>query len=237
MTSRSQDEGGSLVHRATKAVRDHIREHDLKVGDMLPGEGHFATELGVSRAVMREAFGALAALGLIDVANGRRAKVGAIDGSVMGASLDHAVSTEQISVAEVWDVRRTVEVRIAMLAAERRTDAQATQIMALAQAMAQAVDDLPRITGNDIALHEAIADAAGNALFAQIVRSFAPLMQAAVPQAWRTRTADEKRQTMLDRHLDLARAIVARDPLAARAAMEAHFDESIGQQLLAREKG
>ncbi|HUD93546.1 FadR/GntR family transcriptional regulator [Sphingobium sp.] len=237
MTSRLQDEGGSLVNRAIQAVRDHIREHDLKVGDTLPGEGSFSMQLGVSRAVMREAFGALAALGLIDVANGRRAKVGAIDGSVIGASLDHAVSTEQISVAEVWDVRRTVEVRIAMLAAERRTDAQADRIMALAHAMAQAVDDLPRITGNDIALHEAIADAAGNALFAQIVRSFAPLMQAAVPQAWRTRTADEQRQTMLDRHMDLARAILARDPDAATAAMEAHFDESIGQQLLAKEKG
>lgn len=63
------DDGGSLVNRAIQAVRDHIRDNDLKVGDKLPGEGSFAADLGVSRAVMREAFGALAALGLIDVAN------------------------------------------------------------------------------------------------------------------------------------------------------------------------
>ncbi|NWK96404.1 FadR family transcriptional regulator [Sphingobium lactosutens] len=234
MTTRSNEEGGSLVDRAIQAVRDHIRDHDLKVGDKLPGEGTFATDLGVSRAVMREAFGALAALGLIDVANGRRAKVGAIDGSVLGASLDHAVSTEQISVAEVWDVRRTVEVRIAMLAAERRSEAQAQQIMALAQAMAGAVDDLDCITANDIAFHESIAQAADNKLFVQIVHSFAPLLRMAVPQAWRTRTAEEQRQTMLDRHLDLAKAIANGDPEAAGAAMEAHFDASIGQQLHAR---
>ena len=50
-------EGGSLVHHAVEAIRTYIRDHDLKVGDTLPGEGHFATALGVSRAVMREAFG------------------------------------------------------------------------------------------------------------------------------------------------------------------------------------
>ena len=56
--------GGSLVERAIQRVRDHIRQHDLKVGDTLPGEGQFASELGVSRAVMREAFGALSTVGL-----------------------------------------------------------------------------------------------------------------------------------------------------------------------------
>lgn len=234
MTTRTTDDGGSLVNRAIQAVRDHIRDNDLKVGDKLPGEGSFATDLGVSRAVMREAFGALAALGLIDVANGRRARVGVIDGSVLGASLDHAVSTEQISVAEVWDVRRTVEVRIAMLAAERRSEAQARQIVALATAMVDAVNDFDRITANDIAFHEAIAQAANNKLFAQIVHSFAPLLRTAVPQAWRTRTAEEQRQTMFDRHLDLAKAIANGDAQAAGAAMEAHFDASIGQQLHAR---
>ena len=111
----------SLVERAIREVREHIRANDLKVGDTLPGEGRFATELGVSRAVMREAFGALAALKLIDVANGRRARVGAIDGSVMATSMAHAVTTTQISLAEVWDVRRTLELRTVELAAGHRT--------------------------------------------------------------------------------------------------------------------
>ena len=55
-------DGGSLVSKAVQAVRNHIKAHDLKVGDPLPAEGSFAADLGVSRAVMREAFGALAAL-------------------------------------------------------------------------------------------------------------------------------------------------------------------------------
>ncbi|MBZ9646688.1 FCD domain-containing protein [Sphingobium sp. 3R8] len=231
MTSRAIDDGGSLVERAIQAVRDHIRAHSLRVGDTLPGEGAFATSLGVSRAVMREAFGALAALHLIDVGNGRRARVGAIDGSVMGASLDHAVSTEQVSVADVWDVRRTLELRIAALAAQRRTDAQAAEILAIAQAMAQECDDMAQVTRLDIALHNAIAEAASNLLFAQIMRSFAPLMETAVPRAWETRRTDTQRQDIIACHLDLAQAIVDRDPAAAAAAIDRHFDTSIGQML------
>ncbi|MFS0773243.1 FadR/GntR family transcriptional regulator [Sphingomonas sp. 1P08PE] len=224
------DEGGSLVDFAVRRIRDHIRDRDLKVGDTLPGEGQFATELGVSRAVMREAFGALAALRLIDVGNGRRARVGAIDGSVMGTSLDHAVSTAQVSVSEVWDVRRTLELRTVELAAARRSDADAAAILAAAIAMADAVDTAA-VTRHDIVFHQAVARASGNALFLQIVRSFEPLMVEAVPLAWRTRDTDEARSIVLQRHADIAHAIADRDADSAIALMNAHFDNAIGAVL------
>ena len=108
----------TLVRVAIDAVNQHIRDEGLRVGDTLPGEGFFAERLGVSRAVMREAYGALAALRLIDVGNGRKPRVGALDGSVIATSLDHAISTAQIRVGDVWDVRRTIELRTAALGAE-----------------------------------------------------------------------------------------------------------------------
>jgi GntR family transcriptional repressor for pyruvate dehydrogenase complex len=230
---RDTAESGSLVRIAMQTVSDHIRTQDLRVGDTLPGEAHFAEELGVSRAVMREAFGAMAALKLIDVGNGRRPRVGAIDGSVIAASLDHAVNTAQITVPEVWDVRRTIEVRIAALAAGSRTPAEAQHIVELAEAMADAQDDLAALTNLDVAFHSAIAAACRNALFVQIFDSFAPLMHEAVPAAWSTRTAEEQREVMLSRHRDVAQAILRGDPAAAVAAMDAHFDASIGDVLLA----
>lgn len=219
---------GSLVDHAVRRVREHIRANNLTPGDTLPGEGRFATDLGVSRAVMREAFGALAALRQIDVANGRRARVAAIDGTVMGASLDHAVATAQIAVADVWDVRRTLELRTVELAALHRTDRDAALIRDLASAMVDDQADLGTMTGHDIAFHQAIARAGGNALFLQIVRSFEALMRAAVPAAWATRTAVEQRDVMLAHHHAIADAIAARDSRAAVAAMDAHFDASIG---------
>lgn len=220
--------GGSLVDHAVRSVRDHIRANNLKAGDTLPGEGQFAIDLGVSRAVMREAFGALAALRQIDVANGRRARVATLDGTVMGASLDHAVATAQISVAEIWDVRRTLELRTAELAASRRDDRDVELLRSLARAMIDNQDDLPGMTRHDIAFHQTIARASGNALFFNIVRSFEALMTVAVPSAWRTRVAQEQRDVMLAHHLAIAEAIADRDPRAAVATMDVHFDASIG---------
>lgn len=222
--------GGSLVQQAMDAVTSYIRDSQLRVGDSLPGEGHFAGELGVSRAVMREAFGALAALRMIDVGNGRKPRVAAIDGSVFAASLGHGVSTAQISVADVWDVRRTIEERTAMLAAENRTDEQAAAIHQLVDRMAAQVDERSP-TDDDIALHTLIAEASGNPLFVAIVRSFEPLMQVAVPEAWRTRTTPEQRRSIIANHRALADAIATRDPAAAMAAMTGHFDASVGALL------
>jgi DNA-binding FadR family transcriptional regulator len=216
-----------------QAVTDYIRDNSLRVGDTLPGEGYFAELLGVSRAVMREAFGALAALRLINVGNGRKPRVGALDGAVIAASLQHAVSTAQITVPDIWDVRRTIEQRTAALAAAMRTDEEAAQITALAEAMAADKDDLAKRTAHDIAFHNAIARASHNPLFIQIVASFAPLMEVAVPTAWQTRIAKSQKQVMIDRHRAVARAISDRDPQAAAVAMALHFDDAIGDLLKA----
>lgn len=217
----------SLVNQAMRVVREHITANKLKVGDVLPGEQYFATALGVSRAVMREAFGALAALRLIDVGNGRRPRVAAIDGSVLATSLEHAVSTEQISVRQIWDVRRTLELRTVELAALNRAPSQADRILRHADAMLSARGDLSIITEQDIGFHQTIAEASGNVLFQQIVRSFEILMHVAVPTAWKTRVTDEQKQAMLDHHLAVASAIAAGDAQAAQAAMNAHFDLSV----------
>lgn len=221
----------SLVQTAIDAVTAYIRDSNLRVGDTVPGEGYFAERLGVSRAVMREAFQALAALKLIDVANGRKPRVGALDGSVIATSLDHAISTSQIGVVDVWDVRRTIEVRTAMLAAANASKAQADRIVQIAEQLEADEDADQQTTDTDIAFHLAIAEASGNELFHQIVVSFVPLMKVAIPQAWRTRQTPTERKDSVDRHRKLAQAIADRDPEGARLWMSAHFDESVGIML------
>ncbi len=223
--------GGTLVQQAMQAVTAYIRTTKLKAGDVLPGEMDFAQELGVSRAVIREAFGALAALRLIDVGNGRRARVGLFDGAAIAATLGHAVDTAQVSVPQVWDVRRTLERRTAALAALNRTDQEADEILKHAKAMATHRRNFKRMTEHDVALHQTIANASHNALFAQVVASFGLLMNEAVPAAWRTRTTDDQRTIILEGHRAIAEAIALRDPLAAERAMDAHFDDSIKRLL------
>lgn len=221
----------SLAQVAMDAVNGFIRDQQLRVGDTLPGEGYFAERLGVSRAVMREAFGALAALKLIDVGNGRKPRVGALDGSVIAASLDHAISTAQIRVIDVWDVRRTIEMRTAALAARHGSKPQKDAILALAQTLTEPAGEDETTTETDIQFHLAIAEACGNRLFQQIVASFVPLMRIAVPQAWRTRQTASDRAETITRHIRLAEAIADGDVQAAEQWMASHFDETIGALL------
>ena len=42
MATIATDQGKSLVAKAVDAVKAHIRESGLRVGDNLPGEGYFA---------------------------------------------------------------------------------------------------------------------------------------------------------------------------------------------------
>lgn len=219
------------VSRVIREITRHMRGNHLRVGDSLPGEAYFAEKLGVSRAVMREAFAALSAMNLLDVGNGRRARVGAISGSLIATSLDHAISTSQISIADIWEVRQTIERKTAILAAQHRTAAEAAEIVRLAEMLTLVRDDLEQITRDDIAFHNAIALASHNNLYVQIVASFAPLMELAVPAAWNTRNTEAERDAIVEHHRALASAIAARDVEAAAAAMHRHFDASIGDVL------
>jgi DNA-binding FadR family transcriptional regulator len=190
-------DGRTSVQVAIDAVNSHIREENLPVGDRLPGKGWFAERVGVSRAVMREAFGALAALRLVDVAKGRKPRVGALDGSVIATSLDHGISTAQVRVTDVWKVRRTIELRTAALAASNAAPDESRRIVELAEALALEDESGEATTETDIAFHLAIAEASGNTLFYRV----------AVLSAWRTRHTAEERSDVLTTHRRLASSI------------------------------
>jgi DNA-binding FadR family transcriptional regulator len=218
---------GSLVEQVVGAVNRHIRANRLGPGGALPGEGAFADQLGVSRAVVREAFRSMAMLKLIDVGNGRRARVSAIDRSVLGMVLDHAAHTDQTSIQQIYDVRRTIELRTAALAALRRTDDEAGRISELAGAMRADFHVAERVMEHDIAFHEAIATASRNPLFAVLVGAFQVITRQTWPIGWNSRATDALRMSSIEGHEAIAGSIAAQDPRAAEAAMAEHFDASV----------
>lgn len=210
-----------------EAVTGYINDNRLRSGDALPSENAFADAVGVSRTVVRQAFGALGALRLVETSNGRRPRVGTIDGSVVGIPMVHAVSTAQATVQQVWDARRALERRTAELAALQRSAAEADAIVALAQAMRAAGDDLPLQVEHDIAFHAAIAEATHNPVLALLIGSFAQLMRRTCPIGWQARRTEADRLAVFDQHDRIAEAIAAADAAAAEAAMDAHFELSL----------
>jgi GntR family transcriptional regulator, transcriptional repressor for pyruvate dehydrogenase complex len=223
------DQGGStsLVGDAIGAISRHIRERDLMPGDKLPSEALLSKELNVSRTVVREAFRSLAAMRIIELATGRRATVAHIDHGAMSLMIEHGVHTDQISIQQIYDVRRTIETRIVTLASIRRSDEEARRIVALAAAMRADAGEPEKLMEHDLAFHMALAQASRNPIYALLVGAFQGITRHTWPIGWKSRPTEASRDLMLATHADIARAVAAGDPQGASAAMSLHFDESV----------
>jgi len=216
-----------LVGRAVNAIVDDIRANGLRKGDLLPSESVMVAKLQVSRIVIREANRYLAALGILEISNGRPPRVSVPDEHVVGMLFDHVVYTKHVTVQQVLAVRRPLEVRAAALAAVRRTPEQARQIVEHAAGMRAALEDPMTMSEHDIALHAAIADASQNPLLAIMIKAFSPVTRQTWPVGWKSRTEPEEQTAMIACHEAIADAIFKQDVTGARTAMSAHFDESV----------
>ncbi|WP_313194218.1 FadR/GntR family transcriptional regulator [Shinella zoogloeoides] len=230
---RIRAEADGLLGSVVNAVKAHIRENGLQVGDWLPSEGAFSEKLGVSRSIVREAYRSLAALTLIDIGNGRRPRVAAPRADVLALVTDHAVYTDQVTIQQIFDVRRTIERRTVVLAAMRRTDKEAAGIIALAEAMQRDFHDPQKVMEHDIAFHEAIATASRNPMFALMVGSFHVVTRQTWPIGWASRASNETRQESVDGHMTIAQAIANGDPTLGEQAMVEHFDLTVKALLAA----
>ncbi|HTI02172.1 MAG TPA: FadR/GntR family transcriptional regulator [Acidisoma sp.] len=223
----SGEQPSSLVDRVMSEVSRHIRDNTLPVGATLPSEAEFAARAGVSRAVAREGFRGLAALKLIDIGNGRRARVAAADETVTSLLIEHAVHTKQVNIQQILDVRRSIELRTVVLAALRRTTREASDITSIAEEMLQRFDEPTRVMELDMSFHELVARASRNPLFSLLVGSFRVITHETWAIGWASRPNDEARRESVGSHSLIASAIEARNPQAAERAMADHFDLTI----------
>jgi len=218
---------GGLVTSTIHRIIALIRDSDLKPGAPLPSEAALSLAFSVSRAIVREALRSLSALTLIDVGAGRRARVAIPDASVLALVVDHAVYTQHVSIQQIYDVRRALEMRAVALAAMRRSEREAREISRLAAAMRNDFDDPERVKRHDLAFHALIAAASRNPMFSLIVQSFQEVTRNTWSVAWISRRTDAERLESVAAHEAIAAAIASQDPRAAEAAMAVHFDASV----------
>ena len=197
-----------------------IREKTYAVGDLLPKMRDLMVAYDVGYGVIREAMQQLVALGVVDVRKRRGAVVIQAEADL---SLDDATLAKLLSdqaVDELYELRRLVEVAAAGQAAERATPDQVRAIRAAQERVERAtgVDALSRA---DVALHAAIAEASGNAVYVKVLDSLKEVLAgvrtqvAAHPGAFEAACIE---------HAAVADAIAEGDEAAARRAMETHID-------------
>jgi len=207
-----------LYEVLVKQLLDYIAATGLGPGDLLPAERDLADRMGVSRATLAQALVALEVLGVIDVQHGTGAVL-VYRPSV--ASVLRELREHRDRMPEIVEARSTLEVKLAALAAQRRTAADLAAIEAALEAMSAEIAGGSRGTDGDELFHQAVAAAAHSSILASMMTFIAELVR-------ETRLASlgqpGRPEASLASHRAIADAITAGDPSAAAAAMQAHID-------------
>lgn len=206
-------------------LSEAILDGRLPAGGALPSEARLAENFGVSKQVVREAIRQLAALGVLEIGQGRATRVRAMDAEPLGRFWRFAVGDTRAGLAEAVELRRIIEPQVARLAARR---AEAEGLAALEAALARmraAPPGKARWIEADLDFHDQLARLSGNRLVHLQVQGLRPVIARLMERfnAVSPRGAADWTATW-DRHARVARAVAAGDPDAAEAAMLDHFE-------------
>jgi GntR family transcriptional repressor for pyruvate dehydrogenase complex len=205
-----------------RQIQQAIRENKLSEGDRLPTERELAETFGVSRSVVREAIKVLTAQGLVESRQGSGIYVRNRPIESVSRAFVLSVSPDLMSVDHLFEFRKLLEIDAARLAALRATDEQIAGLRATLDGYQPGEGPEPdwdHFSVVDDAIHEQIAEAAGNPYLTVTIQSVRALMQDIVVLiADHPGSIDEA----MRHHRRIIDAIAAHDSRLAAEEMDAH---------------
>jgi GntR family galactonate operon transcriptional repressor len=202
----------------------------LQPGDLLPSEDVLLARYGVSRTVLREALNVLSGKGLLDARPKRgtmvrpRSDWSQLDPVVLGWRRAKQHRTLERSLDQLMEVRRIIEPAAAALAAQQRTAKDLARIDAAYLAMEQAGGAVLAFVDADVAFHIACLEAAHNDFLLPVAHAIRTELMSSMRVT--NRDPEENRRVSLPLHRAIRDAIAAREPDAARLAMQRHLDDT-----------
>lgn len=222
---------------ATSGVADALSEMIQSVlppGASLPSEAELAVRFSVSRPTIREAVKMLAGRGLLDVARGRRAVVREPDGSAFSDFLVSLIQRDPKGLFDLIELRKSLEVQSAGLAARRVSRAGLVALETALQGMrdaANSADDHAATESRfhqwDVGFHEALATASGNRVLSYLFEAMAVPLRESFQLS---RRGHELRGLTVDdtiaAHAAILEGVRAGKPRAAADAMRTHIEDT-----------
>jgi len=212
-----------LTDSVTRQLMQAITDQPLRPGDELLSEAELANGFGVSKPVIREALRGLAALGVVEIQQGKLATVRAPTSEPLENFFRFVAHSTREGLREVIELRRVLETEIAALAALRITDDKVCQLEATVAKMGRHLDDVDPWVDTDLGFHILIAESTKNSLMLYLVEALNGLFRESMRLLFLQRELRDEKATHL-RHVRIFEALQARDPEAARQAMNVHFD-------------
>jgi DNA-binding FadR family transcriptional regulator len=219
-----------------RQIADLVDAGHLHEGDALPGERILAAAMQVSRPTIRLAVGTLVDAGVLEVAPGRgggiRIRSRWFPDDLRGRT---ALELNAEQLFALLEARRTLEPRVAQIAAVRGSTAQFEAMRDAVDLQEQCVDDRPKAIQAELHFHRLLWRAAGNdPLESMLVRLFRT-MSTAFDMALRT-APDKEDAIVLNR--ETLEAVSSGDLREVDLAMDRHmaYLENIAEETFGRKR-
>jgi GntR family transcriptional repressor for pyruvate dehydrogenase complex len=222
-----------IAEQVAKRILSMIKSGNLKAGDRMPTEQQMSIAFGISRPPLREALKALTLMGVLESRQGRRYTVTDLSPSRLAAPFNSMMTFAEYDLNELFQSRRLVDLELVRLCALNATEEHRERIMQLAVDGDAFHNDPVAFRLNDLELHQALNEGAGNRMLAAIAQSLydvglegrrvASAMPGVIPKSVR-------------QHREVAAAVLAHDVEGAVEAYRRHLDhvlETTIQQIAA----
>jgi GntR family transcriptional regulator, transcriptional repressor for pyruvate dehydrogenase complex len=198
----------------------------LEPGDVLQPEREMIAQFQVGRGTLREALRILELQGLVTVKAGPRGGpvVNHPGPWALAQTLSILLQSSDITFEEVLDARQTIEIALAGLAAEHRSEDDITALEEALETMAEYIDDEDAFLAENAKFHQRCGAAAQSAVLSIFLESLRTVSDG---HAIGVRYSPRQRQAILEYHREIARAIAAADVAASQEAMEEHMRQFI----------
>ncbi|MCG8371576.1 MAG: FCD domain-containing protein [Proteobacteria bacterium] len=193
----------------------------MRRGDRLSSERELASRFDVSRQTVREALVALEVAGIVEIRLGSGVYVRST--TVTEA---HPGYEDEPGPLEILEARKSFEGEAAALAAERIGNEELQQLQSRLRLMREAAEkgDTEQTEDHDRRFHLAIAEASRNsAVHSTVDRLWRLRSKSEISRSFHARAREQGSKPNIADHERILRALVRREPEAARDAMRTHI--------------
>ena len=213
--------------RVLDDISTRIVDGTLSAGSALPPERDFASQLGVSRAAVREAIRTLEAQGVIEsnVGAGQDSGTRLVpgDATALARILSLHVALGAFNIDDVQETRITLETSNVRLACLYATTEDHNRLKALLQKMSKA-PDMAHFNELDTQFHIEIATLGHNQLATDLTLAVRASLERPIHDAsLRLPNWNAFRDTLVSQHEEIAQAIISRNSSHAISLIEHHI--------------